>query len=226
MTPSAVPHAARRAYYSPPLIFSRSLPDGLNVTTRRASSSRSSPVAGFLPLLGGLSLMANLPNPETSTSSPFSKQDFIISKRDSTISPDLSCVYPLACTCRIISCFVSAISCFLFFCGFLISKNWPRPVTWTTPIAPLAAPNVFHIPAMAALWKEDVNFNPAFSMTSRSDKADFGSSQSLWDLSRPAIPALHMTVSHHTPLFGLWIRWKNHRIYCSIKKLLAFQSNS
>ncbi len=44
------------------------------------------PVAGFRPFLSALSLTSNLPKPETMTSSPDSRDDFMISRRVSTVS--------------------------------------------------------------------------------------------------------------------------------------------
>jgi hypothetical protein len=58
------------------LIFSRSFPEHLNVTTRLAGSINSSPVAGFRPFRSFFSFTQNLPKPETRTSSPDSRDDF------------------------------------------------------------------------------------------------------------------------------------------------------
>jgi hypothetical protein len=70
------------------LIFSRSLPEHLNVTTRLAARIASSPVAGLRPFRSRLSFTQNLPNPLTNTSSPDSRVDLIISSRVSVISTD------------------------------------------------------------------------------------------------------------------------------------------
>jgi len=72
-----------------PLILFLNVPEHLNVTTFLGASIMASPVAGFRPLRSFFSFTQNLPNPETSTSSPDARVLLMISKRVSTISDDL-----------------------------------------------------------------------------------------------------------------------------------------
>jgi hypothetical protein len=71
-----------------PFTFSRSFPEHLNVTTRRAGKMAASPVAGFRPFRAAFSFTQNFPKPDTRTSSAASRDDLMISGRVSVISTD------------------------------------------------------------------------------------------------------------------------------------------
>lgn len=62
-----------------PLIFLRSFPEHLNVTTLLGLSVMSSPVAAFLPLRSRFSFTQNLSNPLTRMSSPDVRVDLMVS---------------------------------------------------------------------------------------------------------------------------------------------------
>jgi hypothetical protein len=54
-------------------------------------------------------------------------------------------------------------------------RNRPEQVADFAGIRTLTVPKVFQTYTMAELWEDEVNFNPAFSMACRIDRADFGS---------------------------------------------------
>src|SRR5512136_607980 len=79
------PRVYGKTHQPPEFNASLSTDDDLNVTTRLAPMTKSSPVCGFRPLRFFLALTVHLPNPEIRTSLPLSRSSLMISKRLSTI---------------------------------------------------------------------------------------------------------------------------------------------
>lgn len=112
-------------FFTPLLIFSRSFPEHLKVTTFLGSSVMSPPVAGFLAFRSAFCLTQNLPNPLIRTSSPDASVDLMISRRISTGSAALLRGNPLASAmASIIWTLVSDIFLPFF---LLLCERYPHP---------------------------------------------------------------------------------------------------